>query len=51
MTTWTLDTKPEQAPYLWTLNQQIWNNGDIGYIEFPWQREADNIWTLDTKPT
>jgi len=50
MTTWTYDTKPDVAPYIWTLTGPIWDDGDIVYIEFPWQREADNIWTNDSKP-
>lgn len=51
MTTWTQDTKPLEAPWIWTLNTTIWDDGSINYIEYPWQREAPSIWTLDSKPS
>jgi len=50
MTTWTTDAKPSVRPTIWTLDQEIWNDENVSeYIEFPWQREANNIWTNDTK--
>lgn len=51
MTTWTQDTKPLEAPWIWSLNGEIWNDGDPNYIELPWQREAPSIWTLNSKPS
>jgi hypothetical protein len=48
-TTWVEDTKPDVAPYIWTLTTLIWDSTSSEYIEFPWQYEADNIWTNDTK--
>lgn len=47
--TWTTDTKPKVAPYLWTLDTLIWDSGAVGYIELIWQFAADEIWTKDTK--
>lgn len=51
MTTWTNDTKPVEAPFIWTLTGLIWDSGDVGYLALPWQRSAPSIWTEDTKPS
>lgn len=49
-TTWIEDTKPEIAPFIWTLDQEIWNNAKpVEYIEFPWQRSTPSIWTNDSE--
>jgi hypothetical protein len=50
MTTWTEDTKPVEAPTIWTLTTEIWNSTKPEeYIELPWQNNAPSIWTNDSE--